>query len=352
MAKWFKILAAILGALATVTAAFVLTVAPVDPEPVAVPGAFGWVADPDAVAEVAKVQPSPTIAQTPAGGVPVESLPDHAYLWELERNVTGQNPPPQNQKSVGSCVSFGTARAIERTLAGQRQGAPPVRLVEEVIYGGSRVEIGGGRISGDGSIGAWAAEFVKQYGVLERGAYPGYDLRSYSESLCRDFGRLGVPDPLEPTVRKFPVKSITQVTTWTEAKQALASRYGIAISSSQGFQMQRDSRGICGPFGRWMHCMCLDGYHRDADGTEYGHIENSWGADAHRGPVGWGNPSTAGFWARADVIDKMLRQGDSWAFSDVQGFPARLDWLLQNNPKERAYAAVSKATEPHHHSNR
>ena len=30
-----------------------------------------------------------------------------------------------------------------------------------------------------------------------------------------------------------------------------------------------------------------------------------------------------GFWADADVLDRMLAQGDSWAFSRFVGFPAK-----------------------------
>jgi len=54
---------------------------------------------------------------------------------------------------------------------------------------------------------------------------------------------------------------------------------------------------------------------------------NSWGGLAHSGPSGAGDPSTAGFWADADVVDRMLRQGDSWAFSRVSGFPRRQNRL-------------------------
>ena len=190
------------------------------------------------------------------------------------------------------------------------------------------MEIGGGRISGDGSVGAWAAEFVKRWGVVNRGVHGSYDLTGYSESRCREFGQNGVPADLETVAKAHPVKNITQVTNWAEAKKALASGYGIAICSNQGFSMRRDAKGICRPSGSWAHCMALDGYFIE-NGNEYGHIENSWGADAHTGPVGWGEPNTGGFWADAEVIGRMLRQDDSWAFSAVDGFPARkINWLL------------------------
>jgi hypothetical protein len=60
-----------------------------------------------------------------------------------------------------------------------------------------------------------------------------------------------------------------------------------------------------------------------------GFILNSWGGNAHTGPIGKGGHSPAGFWAEDDVVDQMLKQDDSWAFSAFQGFPAReLSWLI------------------------
>ena len=52
----------------------------------------------------------------------------------------------------------------------------------------------GGRVRGDGSVGAWAARFVSEYGVVERGVVGRHDLRKYDEVLCREFGRLGARD--------------------------------------------------------------------------------------------------------------------------------------------------------------
>ena len=71
----------------------------------------------------------------------------------------------------------------------------------------------------------------------------------------------------------------------------------------------------------------LDGYAVLPGGEEFGHLVNSWGPDAHTGPVGWGEPGTEGFWADAGAVAGMLAAGDSWAFSHLQGFPAqKIDW--------------------------
>lgn len=299
---------------------------------------FGWHHDPDAVKAVSETLRFKVFADTPAGQAQ-DPLPNQVFLWDAYRKIFNELPPCKNQKDVGSCVSFGTNNAIERTqaaaIAFNKQPFVFKPIVEEVTYGGSRVEIGGGRIRGDGSVGAWAATFVRQYGVLPRGKYTtnagqSYDLTEYNTSRCREWGSKGVPDDLESSVKEFPVKGITQIPNWEQAKRALSQGYGIAICSNQGFSMQRNANGVASPKGNWGHCMCLDGY-IVVNGKEYGHIENSWGADAHTGPTGWGNPSTAGFWADSSVIDKMLKQGDSWAFSDLTGFPRkRLDWFVLN----------------------
>lgn len=287
---------------------------------------FGWVNDPVAVEEVVSQLPYRTFADTPAFAMSADELPDNWYLWDFARQVTGNLLPPANQGQVGSCVAFGTARAIEYTICAEivnGQKEEYAKLVEEILYGGSRVEIGGGRLGyGDGSIGAWAASFVKKYGILDRKVYGKYDFTKYSESRCRDYGRYGVPNDIEPEVKKHPVKETVMVTTTEEARKALFQGFGIAICSGQGFSMRRDSNGICRASGSWAHCMCLCGW-ATIEGKLYFRIDNSWGANAHTGPTGPGSPGPEGFYATASVVAGMLAEKDSFAFSAVEGFPMR-----------------------------
>lgn len=201
-------------------------------------------------------------------------------------------------------------------------------LAQEVIYGGSRVEVGGGRVSGDGSVGAWAAEFVRRYGVVPRGVHGAADLTRYTEARCREFGARGLSADLEALARLYPVRGVANVRTWAEAKAAIRNGYPVAVCSRQGFTMRRDSAGFCAPSGTWNHCMALIGVTESP--RPGGFLLNSWGPSAHTGPVGVGNPSPAGFWADAAVLDRMLADGDSWAFSGFTGFPARrLDWYAR-----------------------
>lgn len=313
------------------------------PEPV---GAQGWVNDREEIELAAETLDVQVFADTPAGQV--ADLPKSAYLWKAYEQLFARPPPLKDQNPTGSCVGFGTTTAVERSLATEiiaHKGTKDefAHFSEEVTYAGSRFEANGNsppRFRGDGSNGGWAAKFVTdpRYGMVPKAKYEHHDLTEYSASRARSWNNTGVPDYLEPVARKFPVKSAARITTWADAKKALASGYGIQIASSLAVGRQRDENGVARESGSWAHSMCLDGYHTDTNGREYGHIENSWSkTNYHTGPVGWGDPTTAGFWLEADAINRALRQGDSYAYSGATGFPARrpLDWLIRAEPARR-----------------
>ena len=303
--------------------------APVPPpprEPI-INGNFGWIDDPASVRAVAGDLPVATFADTPAFRQEYAG-PEDVFLWDAARKVLGHTLPARDQGNVGACVAFATASAVEALLLIQiaAGGAQEYHdLAQEVIYGGARIEIGGGHVRGDGTVGAWAAKWCQQYGVVARGAYGHYDLSRYSEATCRQFGRTGVPREIEPEARRHPVRGITQVGNANEAKRALQNGYPVAVCSGQGFSQQRDAQGFARPHGSWAHCLAILGYQGGARPGFW--LQNSWGDHFHFGPNGAGDPPDGGFWADAAVVDRMLRQGDSWAFADAAGFPARkLDW--------------------------
>ena len=212
--------------------------------PTSEPLAFGWVPDRDEVRAVSSTFPQPDFDATPAYR-DIYAGPDDVFLWDASRKVLGRLIPPRDQGSVGSCVAFGTASAIEHLLCVQAaKGANEEYrdLAQEIIYGGSRVEIGGGRIRGDGSVGAWAAKFVVDFGVLPRGTFGRFDLRAYDVPRCREFGRTGVPNELEPEVRQHPVKAVSNVKAWDEARAAIRNGYPVIVCSNQGFRATRDAR--------------------------------------------------------------------------------------------------------------
>jgi hypothetical protein len=315
--------------------------------------AMGWVDDHEAIEAVQREMPIRDFGLTPAGQV--ETLPQSVYLWKAHEKIMGAPPPIKNQNPTGSCVGFGTTTSIERTLASEialRGGTKEefTFFSEEVTYAGSRYEAIGNRppsFRGDGSNGSWAAKFVTEWGMVPKGVYGELDLRAYSATRARSWNNTGVPDFLEPTAKKFPVKSTARITNVRDCKAALASGYGVQMASSLGAGRNRDDRGVVRESGRWAHSMAIDGYHMD--GTVcYFHVENSWDRTYHVGPVGWGNPTEAGFWIHEDAIGRALRQGDSWAFSGATGFPARKlpDWFVREEGRPervRPFALFAQA---------
>jgi C1A family cysteine protease len=296
--------------------------------------AQGWINDPQEVEGVVALQPFKTFSDTEAGQfMAASALPENVYLWDAARKVIGKLLPPRSQGKVGSCVAFGCIRAIEYTqlaeiAAGENEEFRD--LCTEINYGGGRVEVGGNRLGrGDGSIGAWSAEFAKRWGSLDRAVYSKYDFRVYNEAKCREYGAKGVPDDLEPEVKKYPISTITLVKTTEEAKKALAAGYGISVASGMGFRYTRNANGICAAAGSWAHQMCICGYAK-IDGNTYFRIDNSWGADAHTGPTGPGNPGPEGFYAAESTAAKMLAEGDSFAYAGQKGFVPRniIDWFV------------------------
>ena len=289
----------------------------------------------------------PEFADTEAGqAVGVFGDPDgNSFLWKAAIKVRGAHIPTRNQGSVGSCVGFGFTCAGEYALAVQvasKAGRPQdgtIDIVQEAVYAFSRVEQNGGfaPLVGDGSMGSWAAPAIQKYGFLKRGVYGSHDLTKYDTTRCRAWGRKGVPDELEPEAKKNLVGGAALVKTADEAKKALLQGYPIAVCSDVGFagQSQRDANGFLKARGSWGHCMCLIGLNGKDDSF---YCMNSWGEDWVGGPLGAGDPPPGGFWISKTTVDRMMGQGDSYAISDVKGFPRRKlnvdDWVLRDRRKD------------------
>lgn len=258
-----------------------------------------------------------------------------APLWRLANKGRGKGIPVRDQGQVGSCVSFGFAAAVEYTMAAQnsigkqRQELPDI--CQEAIYAGSRVEVNGGRVpfNGDGSTGAWGAKWLETTGgALARGVYGSHDLSAYDQSRCKQWGSKGVPDDLEPLARKHKA-DCALVASAAEAKSALSQGYAISVCSNQGFDSNKDAQGRCtrdadgflAARGSWGHCMCIIGYRADKPGFL---ILNSWGPNWVKGPKGkFDDIPDGSFWATEAVVERMLKQQDSYAVANAEGFRRR-----------------------------
>ena len=78
--------------------------------------------------------------------------------------------------------------------------------------------------------------------------------------------------------------------------------------------------------GVWNHQMCFIGV--DDDSARPGaYCMSSWGPWVHGKPVDDAPPG--GFWVDAEVVEEMVSQQDSYAYSQFEGFPEqKLDFML------------------------
>jgi len=302
-------------------------VAPLAVDPEAPPAhLMGW-AGPEEAARARSEIPFPKF-KIVGDAAPIKGK--KVVLWDAAKLVYGDHLPNYPQE-IGDCVSFGTKNALEYLSAVQiiMYGEPiqwrPV--FPSYIYGISRVKIGKGRIGcrSDGSIGAWAADGVREFGVLFSDAD---GVPHYAGSVAREWGCSGPPAKFIAAAKEFLVKTTAPVDTADEAAEALCNGYPVTIASNVGFSNHPPvvkGRLLNSRQGTWNHQMCLIGYDDSEPGGPFFYILNSWGGDAHGKDPAGGAPG--GFWVKKADVEAIVRQRDSFAYSQFTGFPAQ-DWLI------------------------
>jgi hypothetical protein len=244
-------------------------------------------------------------------------------LHDVVRKVLGRDIENVAQQ-VGDCVSWGARNAVEYLMCseilmlGDREKYRPV--FAPYLYGTGRVQVGGGQLRGDGSLGSWMAEAIVKYGVL---ASDEEGVPQYSGSIARQWGAPpGPPNKFLEIGKKHPVKSAARIKSWDELVTALCNGYPCTVASNQGFEMEPRSDGFHAPSGQWAHQMAIVGV--DAEVTdEYGLIRNSWGdVHGHLKDFNTGEDIPVGcLRVRRKTIEKMITSGEVFAFSSFEGFP-------------------------------
>ena len=285
--------------------------------------ALGW-AGPEAVEEAREIVAS--MPQFRIVGQIGDNARKNVRLWHYTKLANDGAHLPNYPQEIGDCVSFGAKNALEYLQARQIYQAGQAHQFRKIfppyIYGTSRVDVGRGRLGrDDGSVGAWAAKSVQTLGVLPSDAP---DVPEYSGAIARQWGSRGVPDKFKAIAREQLVQTVAQVDTAEEARDAICNGYPVTIASNFGTRSirERDGRMVAKWDSSWAHQMCLVGY--DGSGKNaYFYVLNSWGPNAHPQPIDGEPPG--GFWITFRDCDKIVRQGDSFAFSDFEGFPANED---------------------------
>jgi intein/homing endonuclease len=250
---------------------------------------------------------------------PHEEVYDIGVQHQLHTFLDGSGAAISNCVSQGAAYAVDAVKAVDIYIKKDFESWVAETATED-IYAGSRIQIGGGRINGDGSVGAWAAKYINQYGALPRKKYGKVDLTTYSGDRARSWGRRGkgAPSSIVKIAKEHPIEVVSRVDTYEQCRDLITNGYAVTIASMQGFSSLRDSEGFAKPKGNWAHQMCILGVD-DAYKRPGVLVQNSWGA-WNGGPKRLNQP-TGSFWVDADEIEKrILRQKDSWAFSSYVGF--------------------------------
>ena len=291
---------------------------------------YGWAGP--AMAAVARAELGPQIqayTYDPAEYAAIDGK--RIVLWPYVRATSSDFADQLNiPQPVGDCVSRGWGHGCEFALAVHAHfgGGKFTRVYPPYIYGISRVQIGGGRIGGDGSVGAWAAKGVEQYGVLEWTS----DLPRYEASNIRNWGRNGPPAQYIEK-GKLHKASTRLVADWQGLCVAISQGCPVPVCSNQGFQkiVEANGRVEGRPSGNWGHCMVFIGCDT-RDNMEAAYCLNSWGPNAHA-PCdkykGLDGAPCGGFWVQRKVVESMLAAKDSYAVS-FDGFKPQQAAVIQD----------------------
>lgn len=285
----------------------------------------GWINDQKIVEEIKASMKNPFFYQA----APMIKGSGKGKMALLHLNFDKLKIPfPLRFQTIGDCVSQATALCVDtlkvnEIVNGEREQWVAETSTEDIYYG-SRVVVGGNRISGDGSVGAWAVKYIHQskYGTLVRKKYDFDDLSVYSGAKARQWGsNRNIPKGLLDEAKLHPITDFTSVQSYEDVIDALYNGYPINVCSNQGFAYTRDKDGFSSPKGSWGHSMAIIGFD-DSFKRPGVLICNSWGAKWNSGPKRHNQPDGS-FWVDAEIIERMVRQGDSWAISGFEGFKLR-----------------------------
>lgn len=253
-------------------------------------------------------------------------------LWDAVRAIECPGKPrgkdwPNVAQTIGDCVSHGHANgcnhaiAIEAVRHGSITGPP--RICSEWLYHGGRVVVGKNQIRGDGCVGAWSVEGVSLIGLLTRG---DLDVGEYDGQRARLWGKSRPPEKYFPVAAQRKPPRAAPVRSAAEARDAIAGAgTPVTIASNFGFDDTNYNRSCPVRFGRrvavwngsWQHQMCLIAYDGSA-GEPLFYCLNSWGEAW--GPEPMQNEPRGGFWMTWKDVDRICKQGDSWAIPGADGF--------------------------------
>lgn len=283
-------------------------------------GLVGSYCDPVATERLLASLPLPLFGDTLAGaGEGKLSLAFPAVV--AFEQAAGRKPYDETQ-TTGDCVSHAVRGAADTARAHD----PDLQKTEDWVDRTATEPLYGAR--GHGGEGASCSEIVgwahKTGGLMLRQKYPdlNLDLTKYEATIGIRWGSRGVPASVTSTAAKHRIGTISLVTSWQQARDCIASGYGLVCCSSVGFNSTRDSEGRLFPKGTWHHAMQWHAVDDTRKGDCRFCVQNSWGYTWVSGPKVHNQPEGS-FWIGQDVAQRMISAGGTYAVSNVDGFPKR-----------------------------
>jgi hypothetical protein len=231
-----------------------------------------------------------------------------------------------DQGKVGSCVGNATAACLSVLNAVEVFNKKEPQLFVSMhsadgMYGLAR-EAANMLIGKDGCSGSGAAKAITNYGSLYCIKYPTLDLTQNIPSRCRELGTRGVGEALKIQAKPRNCYAATRVKSADEGWALIGNGYPINVCSGQGFVRSRDDEGRCRPSGSWSHSMAIVARRTTSRKERLFLLMNSWYEGWCSGPY-WQDMPIGSFWIDYSVADKMFKQGDSFAYSGLNGFPVQ-----------------------------
>lgn len=259
-------------------------------------------------------------------------------LWDYSLALLGKHLPCLEQQT-GSCVGNGAwtammyLQAAEIVRVGDDETMKPLFLPYH--YGRGRYHAGiHGR--GDGSTGAGQAEAILKDGVIvQQDGLPeptgGDDAFTWGESAEMKWSDgAKIDSKWIKEGRLHLVKSAALLNSADDCAKAILNGFPVTVASDVGFEGKKErykDKVVLRRGGSWAHQMAVLAVDLDEDRPLF-YIQNSWAADWQPDCPDGAPPG--GFWVDYDTVDAMMKQDDSFAFSQFDGFPANaddVDWM-------------------------
>lgn len=309
------------------------------------PDDAGWIPPEDRPREVraahkAVMEDMPTVGEVFTGSS--SSSPKRPRVWEVARAAHEKGLIPDEwmrdgnlknlDQKIGSCVGAGAgnmglyATVIDAMVRGQRERV--MVPFWPYHYGRGRYH-SGIRGSGSGSTGSGQAKALAVDGFLafDSENVPAVSIKStigYTAQVETQWSNgAKIPDEFIAAGQKHLFPTAARVSSLDEAQTLLDSFYVFTIASNWGGLQKcpvREGVLLNRHAGRWNHQMSVLDYMIHPSLGRLWFICNQWRYPHGKCPTG---APEGGFWVVDKDMDYIIRQRESFAFADPNGFVDR-----------------------------